>query len=334
MSGSVTSVFGEPEDFEAALHADGVVSLLVTGHGRFRARLTQVTLHGLRLSAGDEYLPRIASIAIPADTVLVSLPIGSGPWPVWGGMEMQAREIITLGPRQRVYARTRGPCRWGVIRIPGEDLVQYARALSGAEFVVPPAARWRPPRAALRQLRSFHGAAVRRVEARSAVLADSEAAHGLEQQMIEALVECLSAGPVEEETGTAARHIAMLARLEDLLQSEPLLGIAGICAALGASERTLRECCSEHLGMAPSHYRRLRAMQLVHRVLRSGSPDASSVTAVARRYGFRDLGRFAANYQALLGELPSVTLRRGSHRGVTALTSGPATREGFVTTLT
>jgi len=169
MTGSVTSVFGEPEDFEAALRADGVVSLLVTGHGQFRARLTQITLHGLRLSSGDEYLPRIAFIAIPADAVLVSLPIGGGPWPVWGGMEMQTREIITLGPGQRVYARTGGPCCWGVILLAGEDLAQYARALSGAEFVVPPAARWRPRRAALRQLRHFHGAAVRRVEARSAV---------------------------------------------------------------------------------------------------------------------------------------------------------------------
>ena len=319
----MTSVFGEPEEFEAALRADGVLSLLVTGHGRFRARLTQITLHRLRLSAGDEYLPRIGFIAIPADTVLVSLPIGSGPSPVWGEMEMQASEIVTLGRGEQVYARTDGPCRWGAIQIPGEDLAQYARALSGAEFVVPPAARWRPRRAALRQLRHFHGAAVRRVEARSAVLADSEAAHGLEQQIIEALVECLTAGPVEEETRTAARHRAILARFEDLLQSEPLLGIADICAALGVSERTLRECCNKHLGMAPNRYRRLRGMQLVHRALRSGSPVASSVTAVARRYGFRDLGRFAANYQALLGELPSVTLRRGSHRGVTALTLGP-----------
>src|SRR6516165_2153881 len=323
MPGSVTSVFGEPEDCEAALRADGVLSLLVTGHGRFRARLTKLTLHHLRLSAGDEYLPRIGFIAIPADTVLVSLPIGSGPWPVWGGMEMQASEIVTLGPGEQVYARTDGPCRWGAIRIPGEDLAQYARALSGAEFVVPPAARWRPRRAALRQLRHFHDAAVRRVEARSAVLADAEAAHGLEQQIIEALVECLTAGPVEEETRTAARHRAILAQFKDLLQSEPLLGIADICAALGVSERTLRECCNKHLGMAPNRYRRLRGMQLVHRALRSGSPVASSVTAVARRYGFRDLGGFAANYRALLGELPSVTLRRGSHRGVTALTLGP-----------
>ena len=323
MPGSVTSVFGEPEDFEAALRADGVRSLLVTGHRPFRSRLTQVTLHDLRLSAGDEYLPRIAFIVIPPNMVLVSLPIGSGPWPVWGGMEMQASEIVTLGPGEQVYARTDGPCRWGAIRIPGEDLAQYARALSGAEFVVPPAARWRPRRAALRQLRHFHGAAVRRVEARSAVLADSEAAHGLEQQIIEALVECLTAGPIEEETRTAAQQRAMLAQFEDLLQSEPLLGIADICAALGASERTLRECCNKHLGMAPNRYRRVRGMQLVHRALRSGSPVVSSVTAVAWRYGFRDLGGFAANYRALLGELPSVTLRRGSHRGVTALTLGP-----------
>jgi hypothetical protein len=61
-------------------------------------------------------------------------------------------------------------------------------------------------------------------------------------------------------------------------------------------------------------------MQLVHRALRSGSPDASSVAAVARRHGFRDLGRFAASYRAFLGELPSVTLRRGSYRGVMRLT--------------
>jgi AraC-like DNA-binding protein len=228
-------------------------------------------------------------------------------------MEMQADEIITLGPGQRVYARTEGPSRWGAIRIPGEDLAQYGRAMSGTEFVVPSAARWRPPRAALRQLRHFHGAAVSRVEAWSAVLADAEAAHGLEQQMIEALVECLSAGSVEEETGTAARHRAILARFEDLLQSEPLLGIADICAALGVSERTLRKCCNKHLGVGPNRYRRLRGMQLVHRALRSGSSDASSVPAVARRYGFRDSGRFAANYRAWFGELPSVTLRRGPH---------------------
>src|SRR5436853_188613 len=55
-------------------------------------------LHRLRLSAGEEELSRIAFVAVPADAVLVALPIGSAPSPVWGGIEMRAEEIITLGP--------------------------------------------------------------------------------------------------------------------------------------------------------------------------------------------------------------------------------------------
>jgi AraC-like DNA-binding protein len=152
------------------------------------------------------------------------------------------------------------------------------------------------------------------------VLADSKAAHGLEQQIIEALVECLSARPVEEETRTAARHREILARFEDLLGSDALLGFADICAALGASERTLRECCKKHLGMAPNRYRHLRRMQQVHHAFQSETPGTLTVSEVARRCGFRDLGRFAINYRAVYGELPSATLRRRD--GTVALTLG------------
>ena len=52
MPGSVTSVFSEAEDFAAAMRAEGCPSLLIAGPGQFRARLTQVTLHRFRLSAG------------------------------------------------------------------------------------------------------------------------------------------------------------------------------------------------------------------------------------------------------------------------------------------
>jgi hypothetical protein len=61
MPGSRASVFGEAEDFQAALSADGVAGLLVTGHGQFRARVTQVELDRLRLTAVHEAQPRIAS---------------------------------------------------------------------------------------------------------------------------------------------------------------------------------------------------------------------------------------------------------------------------------
>jgi AraC-like DNA-binding protein len=322
MPGSVTSVFSEPEDFQAALSEDGVLGMLITGHGHFRARLTQITLHRLRLLAAEEHLPRIAFVAVPADAVLVLLPIGSGPSPIWGGIGMRAGEIITLGADQRVHARTDGPSRWGAIRLPARDLARYGRALSGAELAVPQfAARWQPPPAARRELRQLHQAANRAVEIRSGLLADGEAAHGLEQQLINALIDCLSTRPLDEDV-SAHRHRDILARFEDLLEMQPFLRVAEICAALGVSDRMLRSCCEEQLGVSPSSYLRLRRMQQVHRALRSGKPDAASVAEVARRYGMRDLGRFAASYRALYGELPSATLRRGSLGGATELKLG------------
>jgi hypothetical protein len=152
MPGSVTSVFSELDDFQAALREDGVLGMLITGPGRFRAQLTQITLHRLRLSAAEKHLPRIAFFAVPADAVLVSLPIGGGPSPIWGGIAMQVHEIITLGPDQRLHARTDGPCRWGTIRLPAVDLARYRRALHGAGFDAPPT--WRDGDLLLRLARS------------------------------------------------------------------------------------------------------------------------------------------------------------------------------------
>jgi len=319
MPRSVTSVFSEPEDFQTALREDGMLGMLIIGRGRFQARLTQIMLHGLRLSAAEEHLSRIAFVTVPADAVLVALPIGGGPSPIWGGIAMQVHEIITLGPGQRVHVRTDGPCRWGIIRLPAQDLAGYGRALSGAGFAVPRfVARWRPPPAARRELRHLHQVAIRAAEARSTAFTEGEAVHGLEQQLIEALVECLSAGPLEEEM-SAHRHREILARVEGLLQMQPVLRVAEIWAALGVADRTLRRCCEEHLGVSPGSYLRLHRIQQVQRALRSGDPNAATVAEVARRYGVRHLGRFAAEYRVLYGELPSVTFRRGAGRGVTEL---------------
>jgi AraC family ethanolamine operon transcriptional activator len=73
--------------------------------------------------------------------------------------------------------------------------------------------------------------------------------------------------------------------------------------------------------MSPTEYLRRRRMQLAHRTLRNGGSDAATISAVARRYGFWSLGRFAADYRALFGELPSATLRRASGQEISLFTS-------------
>jgi AraC-like DNA-binding protein len=329
MPGSVTSAFSEPDDFEAALREEGGLGLLITGHGQFRARLTQVKLHRMRLSATEEQLSRIAFVAVPADLILVSLPIGSRPGPIWSGTRMRAGEIMTFGPGQRAHARTDGPSHSGSIWLPAQDLAGYGRALIGAKFSVPAAARsWRSLSAAGRELRQLHRAGTRMAESRPETLVGAEAAHGLEQQLIHALIECLSARPAQETVAATLRHQDIMVRFEGLLQAQPErnLRIGEICAALSVSERTLRSVCAKHLGMSPTSYLRLRRMSLVHRTLRRRDPDAASVSEAARGYGFRHLGRFAASYRALFGELPSATLRRRLHPGMAHLVLRPSRR--------
>jgi len=321
MPGSRASVFGEVEDFEAALSVHGTAGLLIAGRGQFRARLTQVGLDRLRLAAVEEALPRIAFITVPAGMVLVSFPIDGGPSPVWAGSEIGSGEMITFGPGQRLHARTVGPCHWGAIQLPDQQLVGYGRALNGSGFLVPPAARWQPQPAAMRTLRDLHRAAIRMAEARARALTDLQAARGLEQQLLEALIECLSE-EAERETAAGRRHRDILAGFEDLLAAQPFLRMPEVCAALGVSERLLGEACKKHWGMGPSSYRRLLGMQQVHRALRSGTEGTGSVSEVARRHGFASPGRFATGYQAVYGELPSTTLRRASNPGVAELNLG------------
>ena len=315
MPGSLTSVYGEPEEFQAALSGDGVNGLVITGPGKFRARLTQIMLDCLRLTAVEEELARVACVAVPAGAVLVSWAIGDNLPPVWGGIEMRPGEMLTLGPRNRIHAGTGGPSRWDTIRLPDKELFDYGRALCGPGLFVPPApAVWRPTPAAARHLAQLHRAAIRMAAARSGALTDGEAAHGLEQQLIHALIQCLSAGPAKEETSTGHRHRCILARFEDLLRADASRSVTGICSELGISDRLLRACCREHLRMGPNRYVHLRRMQQIHRELRRENPNTARVSEIAERHGIRDLGRFASDYTSLYGELPSATLRRAGSR--------------------
>jgi hypothetical protein len=90
--------------------------VLFTGRGQFQARLIQVGLERLQLTAVEEAQSRVAFITVPRGMVLVSFPRDGGPSPIWGGAEIRAGEMITFGPGQRVHARTVGPCRWHAVQ--------------------------------------------------------------------------------------------------------------------------------------------------------------------------------------------------------------------------
>ena len=313
MRSSMTSAYSEPNAYQTAMRMEGVVDFTVTRNGRFQARLTQVGLECLRVFAVKESIPRIAFIKIPQDQILISTSLSGGSSQHWGGARAQAENLITLGPGARVHTRTEGPSHWGAVWFPIKDFARYSQALTGKTLVIPDfVCLWRPPGPASRLFRHILTDVMRAAQMLPDVLTATEAAHGLDQQLIHALIECLSSPPMNGDIPMRRRRQALMIRFEKLVAAD-LSGytrIATISKALGVSDRFLRRCCDEQLGMNPLSYLKLRRLHEAHGTLKYANPEALSVSEAARRSGFRHLGRFAADYRDLFGETPSVTLRQ------------------------
>ena len=101
-------------------------------------------------------------------------------------------------------------------------------------------------------------------------------------------------------------------RFEEVLAehlSQPLR-MSKLCALIGVTERRLRSCCNEFLGISPGRYVLLRRLKQARVALREADPATASFAEIARGCGVSQLGRFAEVYQITFGERPSATLRR------------------------
>lgn len=191
--------------------------------------------------------------------------------------------------------------------MPVEELVTASATMAGRDLTPPAdAISLRPAPEALAAV------AGKLAEDAPEMIVNSAAARGLEQALLEAMIDCLAHRDERADSSLARRHHALVMRrfwrVVEERGGEPLY-IPEICSAIHVSERTLQACCQEHLGMSPKRYLLRRRMALARRALREGAADATSVTEIAMHYGFWDLGRFAVAYRGLFDESPSVTLR-------------------------
>jgi len=312
MPGSGTRTFLDHDRYEASLR-QAQIELVVTSPGAFRARLTWAELHHSQLLRCEEDFPRIGYVSLAPRLVFVGFPAHSGTLPVWGGRQLQAGDIMFHSRGERLHQSTPGPSIWSVIALDPVQLDNYGRALSGKPLSSPPEGRvLRPSLRNAARLKRLHAQACRLAETRPRILAHPQVARAIEQGLIHALVTCLTAAKVEED-GTAKRHrVRIMIRFEEVLAehlSRPLL-MPELCQLIGVTDRTLRSCCAEFLGISPTRYVLLRRLRQVRIALRDADPGTANVAELARRFGFTELGRFAEAYQAVFGEAPSTTLRR------------------------
>jgi AraC-like DNA-binding protein len=296
MPSSAVLTFTDPDAYHGALR-DAQAQGVVTARGKFHAELTRVDLHRLSVHRGQETLPRVANSAI--DPKLYGIVFATSPTQpsvYVSGLELSPPDVIVFRVGSVGHNRSAAACGWGFVSLPHEDLAAAGEALVGRELTAPSFThRIRPPTTLLSRLSNLHEAAGHLAKTAPDILSQPEVARALEQALLHAMVSCISGGETAETSSSHHRHAVIMRRLEEVLEANPdrTLYVAELCAATRTSDRTLRVCCQEHLGMSPMRYLWLRRMHLARRALRIADPAATTVTETATSYGFWELGRFS-----------------------------------------
>ncbi|HYZ41586.1 MAG TPA: helix-turn-helix transcriptional regulator [Stellaceae bacterium] len=314
MPGSGTRTFLEPGHYEAGLR-QALIETVITPCGRFKARLTWAELHHLQLLRCEEELPRIAYLSLAPAPVFVAFSTDSGPLPVWRGRQWQTGEIMLRSRGERLHQATAGPSTWNVIALAPVELEKYGRALWETPLTPPPVGRvLRPAARDTARLRRLHAQTCRLAEPKPKMLAHPEVARAIEQGLIQALVTCLVAAKIQADSAAKRHHARIMIRFEEALAQylgRPL-PMPELSELIGVTDRTLRACCAEFLGISPSRYLQLRRLKQVRVALRDADPLRTNVAEVARAYGVTEMARFAEAYRAAFGETPAATLQRAA----------------------
>jgi AraC-like DNA-binding protein len=228
------------------------------------------------------------------------------------GMDVLSGDII-VNNFDEIHQQTEAEFRLGSMSLTIRALDAACKAITGREYSGSPLKHLVRPNAALMsRLLKLHEMVGQIATTIPEVLEVPEAARSLEQQLIHILVRCLTESVSVQMTSWGRRRDIIVAKFEEYLEAHPdsPLYLLEICAAIGTSERSLRNACEEHLGMGPIRYLASRRMHLARRALLRAFPSTTTVTRIATDYGFWELGRFSVNYHAMFGETPSATLHR------------------------
>jgi AraC-like DNA-binding protein len=316
MPSSAVQTFTDPDDYAAVIRGQQA-EVTILGRGQFTAKVTRIDMHRLWMLRLSDNLPRIGHCATISDIMggraIVSFRTAPGPPMLWSGSETHPITIMRHSEGESAFQRSAGSFSRASMSLPVEEIALLGATSAGCELTPPKQALTiTPAPSAMAKLQRLHAAAGLLAEEAPEIIAHPEAARGLEQALIEAMVDALANREEHDNSWAHGQHAIVMRRFRGVVEESPEepLYIPEICKAIRVSERTLRMCCQEYLGMGPKRYLLLRRMHMVRQALRQAATDETSVTDIATRYGFWHLGRFAVEYHSLFGESPSTTLHR------------------------
>jgi AraC-like DNA-binding protein len=263
----------------------------------------QITFEGIQLQSGLIGFPNAGEKTIPDHQLVVGLSVRGPPGSRWSEHDFSAGTMLLFGPQaDATWVNPEGAS----VQIAHVDLLALrSMAATLGERVrlpEPGSVTLLHPTTSVRRLGSLLGSLGNPLDA-SVVLPHNPT------ELLVAVTHVLAETARRSPTPTnrridSRRLVRTLVDYADAVGARPSL--PELCAAANVSERRLRNAFNDTFDMAPMAYFRLRSLNLSRSQLLE--PDASSVTEIAFRLGWLNVGRFAQKYQQVFGEKPSHTI--------------------------
>jgi len=138
---------------------------------------------------------------------------------------------------------------------------------------------------------------------------NSEAGEDIEAEVTQSILNILNTQEAQTPHFTKSEKIAIEIKQKLFKHMDHTMSVETLAKNHNISVKSLQNAFKSLFGLRPNEYMRLLKLNLVHHELTQSNASHTSVQKVARKWGFRHMGRFSKYYTELFGENPSITLK-------------------------
>jgi hypothetical protein len=237
MPSSAIRTATDPDEYRAAARPP-TIEYTIIARGCFTASITRIDLHHLWLQRGRETLPRIWHAVPGVERSIITFLTQPGSNAVRNGVEFRSGEIALHSPLHGYHHRSLGPLAWAAMSLPVTEMAAVGAAVAGRDLMPQHEEEIvRPAAAAMMRLQCLHAEAGNLAKDALQILTRPEAARGLEQALIEAMVDCLAAPQWREDRAARRRHTAIMQRFYAAIEAsdERAVYLPELCSRIGVS---------------------------------------------------------------------------------------------------
>lgn len=298
----------DPADFEIALRPWELMARPGVAGG-FRHAVSMYRAEGILIYHERFNLPMVTYGLSPKRMLGIGISTAGSDAKFWGmDLGFSSCPMILSGPLEVSWTRPHAQ----YVAFTDVGLLEITLSASEFERLVQFGTARRAPilQGTRRELLSFLRTVLAASQTHSRVLANT-IIHAEVQEKLTSLLGAVARQSlaVSDLPKQSARKRSV-SRVCDYLTSSPMKNVwmSDLCQVAGVSERSLQYAFKEELGVSARDFMTMRRLHAARRSLRVADPKRTSVSEIAMEHGFFELGRFAGQYHACFGELPSETL--------------------------